>query len=112
MLASGRQLREVTSLGSLPLVVLTAGTSQLAAALPSPYAARSYQIWLEAQSKLAALSTDSVHAVDTFAHHFIPTEDPADVIDATNQMVRAARNHGRLARCATIFAGIAGIHCL
>jgi hypothetical protein len=73
---------------------------------------RSYQIWLEAQAQLAALSSDSVHAVDTFAQHQIPTEDPEDVIDATNQVIRAARSHGRLARCATIFAGIAGIHCL
>jgi pimeloyl-ACP methyl ester carboxylesterase len=110
--ASVPQLRKVTSLGSLPLVVLTAGTSQLAAGLPSPYAERSYQIWLEAQAQLAALSSDSVHAVDTFAQHQIPTEDPEDVIDATNLVIRAARSHGRLARCATIFAGIAGIHCL
>jgi len=110
--ASVRQLRKVTSLGSLPLIVLTAGTSQIAAELPPPYAARSYRIWQEAQAQLASLSSDSVHAVDSFSQHMIPTEDPTAVVAATNQAVRAARKHERLPRCATIFAGVTGINCL
>jgi pimeloyl-ACP methyl ester carboxylesterase len=109
--ASVHQLHELTSLGSLPLVVLTAGTSQIAAGLPSPYGARSYQIWLHAQSQLAALSSGSLQAVDTFSGHMIPTEDPRAVVAAVNHVVSAARRRGRLPRCLTVFRGIVGIHC-
>jgi hypothetical protein len=80
--------------------------------LPPPYAKRSYRIWSQAQSQLAALSSDSVHGVDTSAEHLIPTEDLGAVITAVKQVIRAARNHGRLPRCRTVFRGISGIRCV
>jgi pimeloyl-ACP methyl ester carboxylesterase len=110
--ASFPQLRELKSLGSVPLVVLTAGTSALAAGLPSRYAQRSYEIWLRVQSQLAALSSDSVHAVDGPADHLIPTEDPAAVVAAVTQVVKAARKDRHLSPCRVVFSGIPGIRCL
>jgi pimeloyl-ACP methyl ester carboxylesterase len=110
--ASIPQLHALKSLGSLPIVVLTAGSSDIAPALPPPYAKRSYTIWLKAQSQLAALSSESVHAIDTSAGHVIPTDDPAAVIAAAKQAVLAARRHGRLVTCRAVFSGISGIRCL
>jgi pimeloyl-ACP methyl ester carboxylesterase len=109
--ASVPQLHRVRSLGSRPLVVLTASTSQLATLLPPPYAARAYQIWLQAQSQLAALSSDSVHAADAYAGHMIPAEDPKAVVAAVRQVIGAARKRGRLPACRAIFRGIVGIKC-
>ena len=103
--ASVPQLHQVRSLGSVPLVVLTAGTSQLASALPAPFAGRSYQIWLQGQSKLAALSSDSVHAIVATSNHFIPEDDPAAVVAATKSVIVAARGRGRLPGCSSIFRG-------
>ncbi len=109
--ASVPQLHQVRSLGSVPLVVLTAGTSQLASALPAQLAARSYQIWLQGQSKLAALSSDSVHAIVTTSDHFIPEDHPAAVVAATKSVIVAAKNRDRLLHCSAIFRGLSGIHC-
>ena len=105
------QLRAVHSLGSMPLVVLSAGTSQIAGQLPPSYGARSYRIWAAAQAKLAALSTRSVDAVDTFSQHFVPTRDPAAVVAATEAVVDAVRGRGALARCGAIFAHVTGVRC-
>jgi pimeloyl-ACP methyl ester carboxylesterase len=105
------QLHQVRSLGSVPLVVLTAGTSQLAPALPAPLATRSYRIWLQGQSKLAVLSSDSVHAVDTTSDHFIPQEDPAAVVAAVASVTATAKRHGRLPSCRAIFRGLRQIRC-
>jgi pimeloyl-ACP methyl ester carboxylesterase len=109
--ASVPQLHQVRSLGSMPLVVLTAGTSQLASALPARLAARSYRIWLQGQSKLAGLSSDSVRAVDATSDHFIPEDDPAAVVAATESVIVAARNHGPLPGCSAIFRGLSEIRC-
>jgi pimeloyl-ACP methyl ester carboxylesterase len=109
--ASVPQLHQVRSLGSVPLVVLTAGTSQLASALPATLAAHSYRIWLQGQSKLAALSSDSVHAIVTTSDHFIPENDRATVVAATRSVIVAARSHGRLAGCRAMFRGLSRIHC-
>lgn len=92
--------------------MVTAGTSDVAAGLPSPYAERSYKIWLQAQSQLAALSLNSVHAVDTSAAHVIPTEDQAAVVAAVNQVVSAALKRRHLPHCRTVFNGIPGVRCL
>ena len=109
--ASVPQLHRVKSLGSRPLVVLTASRSQLATLLPPAYAARAYKIWLQAQSQLAALSSDSVHATDGYASHMIPAEDPQAVVVAVRQVLGAARRGARLPGCRTVFRGFPGIEC-
>jgi hypothetical protein len=109
--ASVPQLHQVRSLGSVPLVVLTAGTSQLAPALPVGLGSRSYRIWLQGQSKLAGLSSDSVHAVAATSDHFIPEHDPGAVVAATKSVIAAARSRGRLPGCSAIFRGLSEIRC-
>ena len=109
--ASIPQLHQVRSLGTVPLVVLTAGTSQLASALPVGLGSRSYRIWLQGQSKLAGLSSDSVHAVDATSDHFISENDPRAVVAATKSVIAAARSRGPLPGCSTIFRGLSEIRC-
>jgi hypothetical protein len=88
-----------------------AGTSQLASALPVGLDSRSYRIWLQGQSKLAGLSSDSVHAVAATSDHFIPEHDPGAVVAATKSVIAAARSRGRLPGCSAIFRGLSEIRC-
>jgi pimeloyl-ACP methyl ester carboxylesterase len=111
-LASIPALHRVKSLGSTPLVVLTAGTSDVAAALQSPYRERAYRIWLDGHSQLATLSSDSVHAIAEHSAHFIHEDQPDVVVAAIDAVVRAARADARLPRCARLFRGIDGVRCL
>jgi pimeloyl-ACP methyl ester carboxylesterase len=111
-LASIPALHRVKSLGSIPLVVLTAGMSDLAAALPSPYNGRAYRIWLDGHSQLAALSSDSVHAVAEYSSHFIHQDQPDVVVAAIRAVLRAAREDARLPPCRTLFRGVDAVRCL
>jgi pimeloyl-ACP methyl ester carboxylesterase len=110
--ASIPQLHQLKSLGSIPLIVLTAGTSDIGVGLPSPYGERTYEIWLRAQSQLAALSSQSVHAVAEHSGHLVPVYQPEAVVAAVNAVVRAARNRGRLQRCHAVFRGVTGVRCI
>jgi pimeloyl-ACP methyl ester carboxylesterase len=110
--ASVPALHSVKSFGSIPLVVLTAGTSDLAAALQPPYKARAYRIWLDAHSQLAALSSDSVHAIAEYSGHFIHEDQPDVVVAAVRAVVRAAREDERLPPCRTLFRGVDAVRCL
>jgi len=97
--ASVRELEQAPSLGATPLIVVTAGI------LDSDR-------WLEkvptlearAQTRLASLSSDSIHVVDRGKGHFLPDNDPKLVTDATRAVVRAARSEGGLASCRSVFS--------
>jgi pimeloyl-ACP methyl ester carboxylesterase len=71
---------QAASLGDRPLVVLAAG--QTMAQLP---------IWLAAQQKQAALSSDGRLVIAEGSGHYIQWEQPALVIDAVRQVVAEAR---------------------
>jgi len=78
------QVRATGSLGTMPLIVLTAGdhSRDFAASLPSeirtPETLRQFeQIWQELQSELAALSTNSNHRLVDGAGHSSFQFDPA-----------------------------------
>ena len=109
--ASIPQLHQLKSLGSIPLVVLTAGTSDIGVGLPPPYAGRTYEIWLRAQSQLAALLSQSVHAVAEHSGHLIPVYQPEAVVAAVKAVVRAACS-GRLPACHAVFRGVTGVRCM
>jgi pimeloyl-ACP methyl ester carboxylesterase len=111
-LASIPALHRVKSLGSIPLVVLTAGTSDVATALQPPYSGRAYRIWLDGHSQLAALSSDSVHAIAETSAHYIHEDQPAVVLAAMRAVIRAAREDERLPACRTLFRGIDAVKCL
>lgn len=110
--ASEKQMRELRSLDAIPLVVLTAGTNELATAFPHPYDERASRIWLDGHSQLAALSSNSVHAVAQYSGHFIHESQPDVVVASIRAVVGAARDDERLPACRTLFRGVAGVRCL
>jgi pimeloyl-ACP methyl ester carboxylesterase len=76
------RLQAAPSLGDRPLIVLAAGQNMSNAALPT---------WPEAQSRLAALSTNGRLIVVEGSGHYIQFEHPSVVIDAVQQVVEQAR---------------------
>jgi pimeloyl-ACP methyl ester carboxylesterase len=110
--ASIPALHRVESLGSIRLVVLTAGMNDLAAALQPPYKGRAWRIWLDGHSQLATLSSDSVHAIAEYSGHFIHQDQPDVVVAAVRAVVRAAREDDRLPPCRTLFRGVDAVRCL
>jgi hypothetical protein len=92
--ATVRQLERAPSLDRMPLIVITAGILQDRWLKTVP--------WLEAraQTRLALLSTDSIHVVDRGIGHLIPSLDPRIVIAATQAVLAAAASGHPLAPCA------------
>jgi len=90
------QVRATGSLGTMPLIVLTASdhSRDFAASMPSETRGQFEQIWQELQSELAALSTNSVHRLVDGAGHSSFQLDSA-YISITNaailQVIEAAR---------------------
>ncbi len=98
---SGKELAAVTTLGDIPLVVLTQG--QLAG---------QFEIdWSRFQDELARLSTDSLHVIAADSGHLIPADAPKLVEEVTNATVEAVRTGGRLPACGPRFETV-GAECL
>jgi hypothetical protein len=111
--ASNAELRQLTTLGRIPLVVLTAGDNPLADELSTvSLKKRAYAIWLDGHTRLARLSSNSVHAVAQYSSHFIHESQPDVVVAAIRAVVYAARNQKHLPPCSVIFGGVAGVGCL
>lgn len=99
--ASAKELAQVTSLGSIPLVVLTQG--QLGG---------QFEIdWSKFQDELATLSTNSLHLIAADSGHGIHQEAPKLVLEAMSATVDAVRTGGRLPACGPRFEAV-GAECL
>jgi pimeloyl-ACP methyl ester carboxylesterase len=100
------ELKAAPSLRATPLVVITAGVleDQWLRTVPRLEAA--------AQTRLAALSTDSVHVLDVGIGHLIPSKDPSIVIAATQAVIAAARSGSKLPPCTSIFGSHASWRCI
>jgi pimeloyl-ACP methyl ester carboxylesterase len=104
--ATVRELHSAPPLGATPLVVITAGILEDAWLKTVP------ALEAKAQTRLAGLSTHSVHAIDRGIGHMIPDEDPASIVDATTAVVEAVRADAPLPACTDVFAGDTHIRCL
>jgi pimeloyl-ACP methyl ester carboxylesterase len=104
--ASVRELEDAPALGDMPLVVVTAGV------LEDPWLATVPRLEAKAQTRLASLSTNSIHVLDVGKGHFLPDNDPSLVMDATLAVVEAARTSAALEPCETVFAEISTAKCL
>jgi pimeloyl-ACP methyl ester carboxylesterase len=85
------QEREVTSLGSIPLIVISATAPD----------DKARQVWTEINGELAELSTNGVHRVVQGATHqslVWETDDAQVTIDSIRQVLDAARTGQPLAR--------------
>jgi pimeloyl-ACP methyl ester carboxylesterase len=92
-----RELDAAGTLGSTPLVVLTADSS-------GSYKAA----WFPLQKSLAVLSTDSVHALAVGSGHVMQDDKPAIVLGAIAEVVDAASAGTPLPPCATTFPELGG----
>lgn len=101
---SAVQVRPAGTLGSIPLVVLTAGNSGYPLKRPQPLEAA----WRGMQEEMAGLSTDSVHVLMPKSGHYIQIEYPKAVIAAIGEVVTAVRIKGRLPTCTTTFPALGG----
>jgi hypothetical protein len=103
--ASVRALENAPSLGDTPLIVVTAGVLQ------DKWLATVPHLEAEAQTRLASLSTISIHVLDVGKGHFLPDDDPGLVIEATLAVVKAAQMGAALEPCKTVFARTPTAHC-
>jgi pimeloyl-ACP methyl ester carboxylesterase len=101
-----QELRESPGLGDVPLIVVTAGVLQDQWLSTVPALAS------RAQTRLAGLSSNSIHVLDRGEGHFIPDNDPATVIRAAVAVLAAARAGEALSSCASVFGSDRGIECL
>lgn len=108
-LAAGEALASgVTTLGDMPLAVITAGRQDNFPRTPAPLARALKRLWDRMQDELAALSDNSVHVVALTSNHDVPSShsgQPSVIISSVQAVVGAARSHARLPPCQRVFTG-------
>ncbi len=92
ILESAKQVREVTSLGDLPLVLIShAPTSMIDPSLAPELSVQIQQVWTKLQNNLASLSSNSTHIIATKAGHYIQVDEPQLVIDAILKVIAESK---------------------
>jgi thioesterase domain-containing protein len=104
--ATVRQLKRAPSLGQIPLIVVTAGILQDRWLKTVP------ELEAKAQTRLAALSANSIHVLDRGTGHLIPALDPHIVIAAAQAVLAAAASGQTLALCSQVFRPVPAAQCL
>lgn len=108
------QSPDQTSLGALPLVVITRGLYRDAGPpLPQVAQARAQRAWATMQDRMASLSTDSVHVTALRSGYGIwrsVAGQPEVVVAAVRAVVGAVRARARLPSCASLYRA-AGTRC-
>jgi pimeloyl-ACP methyl ester carboxylesterase len=113
-LAAGEALASrVTTLGDMPLAVITAGRQDNFPSTPARLYRALKRLWDGMQDELAALSENSVHVVALASNHDVPSSrsgQPSVIVRAVQAVVDAARDHARLPPCRRLFSG-ASVRC-
>jgi hypothetical protein len=89
--ASAARAAAVSSLGAMPLVVLSHAADRGGQGLPGDLDACLGQLWLEMQTEQSRLSTNGSLIVAQKSMHAIHVEEPQLVVDAIVQVVHEAR---------------------
>ena len=100
------EVGKVTSLGSRPEIVITAGSTF------TGDAAVLFPVWSRLQNELAGLSSRSVHVLAPTSAHYVQQDAPDVVMASVRAAVDAVRDDGHLAACAAIFRHAADGTCL
>ncbi len=95
----------LTSLGDMPLAVITAGRHDNFPRTPAQLYRGLKRLWDGMQDELAALSENSVHVVALASNHDIPIGQPSVIVRAVQVVVGAARSHAHRPRCRRLFSG-------
>ena len=111
--ATAAQVRATPSLGELPLIVITAGLSEVPddlRAVLTLLGERRYKpvadrVWFSLQRELARLSAQSVHVVATDSGHIVMSNlgQPQIVVASIREVVSAVRAGRQLRSCEEIF---------
>jgi len=108
-LAAGEAIASrVTTLGGMPLAVITAGRQDNFPRTPARLYRALKRLWDGMQDELAALSDNSVHVVALASDHDVPSlgsGQPSVVVRAVRAVVSAARSRARLPPCRRLFSG-------
>jgi pimeloyl-ACP methyl ester carboxylesterase len=108
-LAAGEALADrLTTLGDIPLAVITAGRHNNFPRRPSSLAGALEQLWGKMQDELAQLSTNSVHVVAARSNHDVPPSrsgQPSIAVRGVQAVLDAARDGTALPPCPQIFSG-------
>ncbi len=96
---SVHELEQAPSLRAMPLIVVTAGVLD-----SDRWLRKVPKLEARAQTRLASLSSNSIHVVDRGKGHFLPENDPKLVIDAALAVVDATRAGSTLAPCMSVFS--------
>lgn len=99
--ASAAELASITSLGSIPLIVLTEG--QMSGDFE--------RSWSRFQDELATLSSNSLHMVARNSGHSIQDDEPDLVNASIRAVVQAVRSGAALPRCDAALEAL-GAECL
>jgi pimeloyl-ACP methyl ester carboxylesterase len=91
LVLSCAQGRAVTTLGDLPLHVLTAGTFLNQPLVPQGRRASLQLLWDELQARFLALSSNATHWRVESSGHFMQREAPQSVVEAIRQMLELIR---------------------
>jgi len=85
---SALQMRTTWDLGSIPLIVLTAGRDEWEDGFPKEVATQYERLWLALQKELATRSTHHTHLIIEGSGHCIHDERPDVVLDAIHRLLR------------------------
>lgn len=88
---SATEAAGVTSLGDIPLVVLSHDPDKPSAELPADLAKSTNEAWEKMQEELAHLSTRGTQSIAKKSSHYIQLDRPELVIDAIRSIVEQAR---------------------
>jgi pimeloyl-ACP methyl ester carboxylesterase len=88
---SAAEAGSVTSLGDIPLVVLSHDPDKPSAEFPADLATSTNQAWEKMQEELGHLSTRGTQSIAKNSSHYIPFDRPELVINAVRSVVEQAR---------------------
>jgi pimeloyl-ACP methyl ester carboxylesterase len=89
---SAAQAATASTLGDLPLVVLSEDPNQPQPDLPEDLVKPASDAWQQMQDELAHLSTQGMHVIAKNSGHFIQFDRPDVVIEAVHKVVNQARH--------------------
>ena len=89
--ACAPQICEAGLLGTIPLVVLTAGHHTGPPDLPTSFLTQYERMSQDLQRDLTRLSTQSTHVIAARSGHFIQDDEPELVIDAIRKVIQMVR---------------------
>jgi pimeloyl-ACP methyl ester carboxylesterase len=106
MHATVGELQRRPSIGAAPLIVVTAEV------LEDEWLSTVPGLASRAQTRLAGLSTDSIHVLARDQGHFIPDNDPDTVVRSALAVVAASSAGGSLPTCQSVFGSDSELACL